>query len=133
MRIRHRGTRSLVVAPAIVALLGPAVVACAVATDPAKATASAGRVCRSALPPEARDTIALIARGGPFPYRQDGEVFENREHVLPREPYGYYHEYTVAAPGAPTRGARRIVTARSGVDYYTADHYASFRTVDPGC
>lgn len=130
--------RSLTTVPAlaVAALLGPAGAACAHPAGPATArhgATAAGHVCVSALPRQAAGTLALIARGGPFPYRQDGEVFENREHALPAEPAGYYHEYTVVTPGSPTRGARRIVTARSGADYYTADHYASFAAVDPGC
>ncbi|MFE3458974.1 ribonuclease domain-containing protein [Nocardiopsis aegyptia] len=37
-------------------------------------------------------------------------------------------------PGSPTRGARRIVTGDSYLeDYYTADHYASFRLIDHYC
>lgn len=81
------------------------------------------------LPPEAHETLALIARGGPFPHRQDGEVFGNYEHLLPDEPRGYYHEYTVATPGARDRGARRIITGGNPpvVYYYTDDHYRSFR------
>ena len=81
------------------------------------------------LPPEARDTLASIARGGPFPHRQDGVVFGNYEHLLPEEPRGYYHEYTVETPGAPDRGARRIITGGDPpeVYYYTDDHYRSFR------
>ena len=31
------------------------------------------------LPPEARETIALVKAGGPFPYQRDGSVFYNRE------------------------------------------------------
>src|SRR5687768_2974969 len=34
-------------------------------------------------PPEAAVTIALIEPGGPFPFRQDGATFENREGLLP--------------------------------------------------
>ncbi|HET7931219.1 MAG TPA: ribonuclease domain-containing protein [Rhodanobacteraceae bacterium] len=81
------------------------------------------------LPPEARDTLALIARGGPFPHHQDGVVFGNYEHLLPTEPRGYYHEYTVETPGAHNRGARRIITGGEPprVYYYTDDHYRSFR------
>jgi len=81
------------------------------------------------LPSEAHDTLALIARGGPFPHRQDGEVFGNYEHLLPAEPRGYYHEYTVETPGAHDRGARRIITGGNppAVYYYTDDHYRSFR------
>ncbi|MDE2086613.1 MAG: ribonuclease [Xanthomonadaceae bacterium] len=83
----------------------------------------------SFLPPAARDTLALIARGGPFPHRQDGVVFGNYEHRLPERPRGYYHEYTVDTPGARTRGTRRIITGGTPpeVYYYTGDHYRSFR------
>ncbi|MER5206951.1 ribonuclease domain-containing protein [Streptomyces sp. NPDC002825] len=81
------------------------------------------------LPPEARKTLALIARGGPFPYAKDGTVFSNFERVLPREERGYYHEYTVKTPGERDRGARRIVTGRGGETYYTDDHYETFREV----
>lgn len=81
------------------------------------------------LPPEARATLDLIARGGPFPHRQDGSTFGNRERLLPPRARGYYREYTVATPGLGHRGARRIVT---GGDppveyYYSDDHYRSFR------
>ncbi|WP_042381361.1 ribonuclease domain-containing protein [Streptacidiphilus melanogenes] len=93
-----------------------------------------GTVCQSALPQEADDTLDLIAQGGPFPYSQDGTIFSNNEGVLPSEPYGYYHEYTVVTPGAPTRGARRIVEDQPDqIDYYTDDHYASFEQIDFSC
>ncbi|MFF7637554.1 ribonuclease domain-containing protein [Kitasatospora sp. NPDC008050] len=92
-----------------------------------------GSICQSALPSQADDTLNLIAQGGPFPYSEDGETFQNREGVLPSESYGYYHEYTVVTPGAPTRGTRRIITGEDGSDYYTSDHYASFSLVDFSC
>jgi len=63
----------------------------------------------SELPAEARETLQLIERGGPFPYPRDGVVFGNYEHILPQQPRGYYHEYTVKTPGVRHRGARRIV------------------------
>jgi len=81
------------------------------------------------LPAQARETIDLIQRGGPFPYRQDGAVFQNRERLLPGKPNGYYHEYTVETPGSPDRGARRIIAGGEGELYYTDDHYASFKQV----
>jgi len=82
------------------------------------------------LSAEARQTIALIQRGGPFPHRQDGSTFGNREQQLPQRPRGYYREYTVDTPGAGNRGARRIVTGGNPPDawYYTDDHYESFRS-----
>ncbi len=73
-----------------------------------------------------QQTLALIDAGGPFPYRQDGTVFSNREGLLPGEPHGYYHEYTVPTPDSPDRGARRLVTGAQGEAYYTGDHYSSF-------
>ncbi|MEV8447707.1 ribonuclease domain-containing protein [Streptomyces parvus] len=97
-------------------------------------TAAVGSVCYSALPSQAHDTLDLIEQGGPFPYEQDGTVFQNREGLLPDQSTGYYHEYTVITPGSPNRGARRIVTGEQNEeDYYTADHYASFDLVDHGC
>jgi ribonuclease T1 len=57
------------------------------------------------LPQEARDTLALIRKGGPFPYRRDATVFRNFEQRLPVKGRGYYREYTVPTPGAPERGA----------------------------
>ena len=83
------------------------------------------------LPEQARQTLARIARGGPFPHRQDGAVFQNRERLLPRQPSGYYHEYTVETPGSDDRGARRIITGAAGEIFYTEDHYASFIQVLP--
>jgi len=61
------------------------------------------------MPREARETLSLVRKGGPFPYSQDGVVFSNRERALFKQPRGYYHEYTVKTPGTRTRGARRIV------------------------
>lgn len=83
------------------------------------------------LPPEGRETLELIASGGPFPYDRDGVVFQNREGLLPDEASGYYREYTVPTPGSDDRGARRIVAGADGELYYTDDHYDSFRRVGP--
>ncbi|WOX08281.1 ribonuclease [Streptomyces sp. N50] len=89
----------------------------------------ASSVKLSQLPAEARQTVALIDKGGPFPYAKDGVVFGNYEKLLPQQKRGYYHEYTVRTPGSRDRGARRIVTGQDGEIYYTDDHYKSFRTV----
>ncbi len=78
------------------------------------------------LPPEAQETIQRIRQGGPFPFRKDGSVFQNREGLLPSKPRGYYREYTVITPGEDDRGARRIVAGEGGELYYTEDHYNSF-------
>jgi ribonuclease T1 len=84
-------------------------------------------VALATLPVEARETVALIDRDGPFPYAKDGAVFGNRERLLPARPAGFYREYTVPTPGADDRGPRRIVTGDDGGQlFYTADHYASF-------
>jgi ribonuclease T1 len=98
---------------------------------------ASGEVALTELPQEARDTLALIRRGGPFRHRQDGIVFGNREKRLPAMERGYYREYTVPTPGAKDRGARRIVAGSgpgndvrsSGEYYYSDDHYNSFRRI----
>lgn len=81
------------------------------------------------LPKEAAETLALIDKGGPYPYERDGLTFANQEKLLPKRPNGYYKEYTVPTPGSRDRGARRLVVGKDGDVYYTADHYESFRQV----
>lgn len=88
-----------------------------------------GAISVKKLPKEARETLTLIKRGGPFPYRKDGSTFGNREKRLPAKARGYYREYTVPTPGARDRGARRIVSGRGGEYYYTDDHYNSFKRI----
>lgn len=103
------------------------------------------------LPQEARETLQLIRRGGPYPHDRDGVTFGNYEKLLPPAPRGHYREYTVMTPGVRHRGARRIVVGcerqraasaspssgalrlvqcRDGGEfYYTADHYRTFRRI----
>ena len=95
----------------------------------AAAVAFQGDVAVEKLPPEARQTLMLIQKQGPFAYQRDGTVFGNREGLLPKRDRGYYREYTVRTPGAHDRGARRIVAGRAGEYYYTDDHYRSFRRI----
>jgi len=86
-------------------------------------------IARTELPAEARETLQLIRRGGPFPYPRDGAIFRNYERKLPRQSRGYYHEYTVTTPGLRHRGARRIVCGPLPECYYSADHYNSFKRI----
>ena len=88
-----------------------------------------GEIRTADLPREARATLALIRKGGPFPYARDGVVFGNREAILPKQRRGYYREYTVKTPGERTRGARRIVAGAPGEFYYTEDHYNHFSRI----
>ncbi len=73
----------------------------------------------SDLPPEARRTLALIRKGGPYTHARDGRVFANREGLLPQAARGTYREYTVPTPGRTDRGARRIVAVKRFEFYYT--------------
>jgi len=91
-------------------------------------------VALAALPQEARHTEQLIRSGGPFPHAKDGAVFGNRERMLPRQPRGFYREYTVKTPGSRDRGARRIVCGGQDARapqacYYSADHYSTFKRI----
>jgi ribonuclease T1 len=92
-------------------------------------SACAGEIALAELPPEARQTLALIKAGGAFAYARDGAPFRNREGRLPERAGGYYREYTVKTPGARDRGARRIVAGGGGEYYYTHDHYRTFRRI----
>jgi ribonuclease T1 len=88
------------------------------------------------LPAAAQTTHRLNLAGGPFPHGKDGAVFGNRERALPREPRGFYREYTVPTPGAHDRGARRIVCGgvrpeRPDACFYTGNHYATFQRIAP--
>ncbi|WP_328767684.1 ribonuclease domain-containing protein [Streptomyces sp. NBC_00286] len=131
MRFPPRITRIGAAAAVLSGLLvGGAVTANATETSPT----AVGSICYDNLPPQAHDTLDLIEQGGPYPFPQDGGVFQNREGLLPSQSTGYYHEYTVITPGSSDRGARRIVTGEEHQeDYYTADHYESFKLVDYSC
>ena len=104
----------------------------AFARQPA-ANAPIGVIAVADLPAEARQTLALIKRGGPFPYPKDGAVFGNYERILPKRARGYYHEFTVNTPGARNRGARRLIVGGALIEprefFYTADHYATFMRI----
>ncbi|GAA5180474.1 hypothetical protein GCM10025771_25060 [Niveibacterium umoris] len=97
----------------------------------ARTAPALGDIQQADLPPEARQTLKLIERGGPFPYRRDGIVFQNREGRLPYRDRGCYREYTVPTPGERDRGARRIISSCDGPRYYTGDHYRSFQRIRP--
>jgi ribonuclease T1 len=114
------------------ALLAASLLACG--DSPAqRASSGLPEVAAAELPAEARQTIALIRKGGPFPYERDGIEFRNFEKLLPLKDRSYYREYTVRTPGAKNRGenrgARRIVAGKGGELYYSDDHYQSFRRV----
>ncbi|MGH9184300.1 MAG: ribonuclease domain-containing protein [Acidimicrobiales bacterium] len=116
------------------AIVAATVVVGLVLTDSDSADAPGGvtslpAITIDALPPEALDTLQLIRSEGPFPYDQDGAVFQNREGLLPERPTGYYHEFTVPTPGEDDRGARRLVVGDDGERFYTDDHYSSFREI----
>jgi ribonuclease T1 len=80
--------------------------------------------------PDERAAVARVAKaidaGGPFPYRKDGSVFENREKRLPPRRPGYWREYTVPTAEEDDRGARRLVAGAQREIYYSRDHYRTF-------
>ncbi len=97
---------------------------------PTPSQTSAGSIALDKLPSEAKVTLKLIQKGGPFPFPQkDGTVFLNFEQHLPKAPRGYYREYTVPTPGVRTRGARRIIAGQRSEYYYTSDHYNTFSRI----
>jgi len=123
LRIRHFAVVGL--------LLLAAVLGAGIHDASARDARPVGEISLAQLPAEARATLALIRKGGPFPYRQDNTRFGNRERLLPHQPRDYYREYTVRTPGSRDRGARRIVAGGSppAEFFYTADHYRSFKRI----
>jgi ribonuclease T1 len=120
------------IAAALVSMLllaAAAMLPAAAQRGPAPAEA-AGSIAIDQLPKEARATLALIRKGGPYPYAKDNSVFGNREGALPKHRRGYYREFTVKTPGERTRGARRIIKGASGELFYTDDHYSHFRRIN---
>src|SRR3954452_4679856 len=97
----------------LLAILATVVAVCVPVQDAYSRGPSSGEKTQAAtrplaqLPGEARQTIHLIRKGGPFPYERDGVVFGNFERALPQHERGYYREYTVPTPGIRHRGARR--------------------------
>jgi len=94
------------------------------------------------------DLIDKIARCIKLPYKEDGQIFKNREGKLPQMENGYYREYTLilpkdaqhqfyigqtqytALPSLSERGPERIVIGGGSVIYYTPTHYSSFIKLD---
>ncbi len=77
----------------------------------------------SELPAEAQETLRLIKQGGPFPYKEDGTRFRNRDKKLPMKRRGYYRIYVVPTPGASGLGKRRIVAGAGKNGYRTSGEY----------
>ena len=55
-----------------------------------------------------------------------GDIFSNREGLLPKKDGRVYYECDIDTDGKSQRGAKRIVFSNDGLIYYTEDHYESF-------
>lgn len=55
-----------------------------------------------------------------------GDIFRNREGLLPEKSGRVYYECDIDATGKRSRGVKRIVFSNDGLIYYTEDHYESF-------
>lgn len=55
-----------------------------------------------------------------------GDVFGNREGLLPKKDGRTWTECDINTWGRYSRGAERIVFSNDGLVYYTSDHYMSF-------
>ncbi|MDP1830815.1 MAG: ribonuclease domain-containing protein [Geothrix sp.] len=90
------------------------------------------QVAPDPVPAHARETLAYIRQHGYAPPGfVGGRVFGNYEGLLPRYDARRkrieYREWDVRAKAeGRSRGAERLVTAKDGRAWYTADHYRSF-------
>ena len=55
-----------------------------------------------------------------------GDVFGNREGILPKKNGRTYYECDIDTKGKKSRGAKRIVFSNDGLIYYPDDHYETF-------
>ncbi len=104
------------------------------------------------LAPKVEDTVRVAAilklvsdvyNNVHLPYSQDGTTFTNKEGRLPKQPLGFYKEYTLLTGSAPhtvviggqsykvspdqgPRGSERCVIGGGEKLYYTPDHYVRF-------
>ena len=58
-----------------------------------------------------------------------GDIFQNREGLLPEEKGRVYYECDIDYEGG-RRGTKRIVFSSDGLIFYTDDHYSSFREIN---
>jgi guanyl-specific ribonuclease Sa len=90
------------------------------------------------------ELVALISRGGPFPFKEDHKTFKNKEGRLPAQPLGFYKEYTLLVPKNSSRqlviggvlynlppsygvrGCERLVVGGNEIVYYSPTHYQDF-------
>lgn len=59
-------------------------------------------------------------------YAIGGDIFGNREGLLPEAEGRTYYECDIDTDGQDSRGAKRLVFSNDGLIYYTDDHYESF-------
>lgn len=55
-----------------------------------------------------------------------GDVFSNREGLLPKKKGRTYYECDIDTNGKKQRGDKRIIYSNDGLIFYTEDHYQSF-------
>lgn len=57
----------------------------------------------------------------------NGDIFENREGLLPKQLNGYYTITVIPTSGISGSGPQRLITGQGGEIYYTPDHYKTFQ------
>lgn len=60
-----------------------------------------------------------------------GDIFYNREGLLPKKEGRIYYECDINYRGGTNRGRERIVFSNDGLIFYTNDHYESFVMYNP--
>lgn len=77
-----------------------------------------------------KPTIERIEAGIKNPHPNDGSIFRNLSHKLPKKSRNYYREYVVPTKGIRGPGPQRLIIGERGEMYYTSDHYESFVNVE---
>lgn len=94
------------------------------------------------------ELIKKIANCVTLPFKEDGQIFKNKEGLLPPMESGYYREYTLvvpkdaenqfyigetlytALPSYGKRGPERIIIGGGTIIYYSPTHYRNFVKIE---
>jgi hypothetical protein len=77
-----------------------------------------------AMQRDVQPTIDRIRAGISDPHDNDGSFFQNRDDILPQQPYGYYREYVIRTSGISGPGPQRLIVGGDfDVMYYSPLHY----------
>lgn len=88
-------------------------------------------IAQNDLPLEARQKLQVIQNiGAPYPFREDGTIFQNLPERLPRAHRGFYKRFIVPDSSGAAHPQWRLVQG-GDVFYFSRDNGKSFFKITP--